>query len=131
MRLTKTQIFLHIRVVRLKSLLYAFLAIQNAPSEDSDQTARKLGIFAGCPCPKVRFLTLRLKQANTEYQKASLSMKVPHGLFENLSYLATEKSYALNLAQIVLSIYYKSDLINPAQETTPLLRPSLGLTCST
>ena len=33
----------------------AYLAIQNAPSEDSDQTARMrrlIRIFAGCACPK-------------------------------------------------------------------------------
>ena len=39
------------------------LAIQNAPSEDSDQTARMrslIRIFAGCTCPEVRFLTLRI-----------------------------------------------------------------------
>ena len=49
----------------------ALVAIQNAPSEDSDQTARMrrlIWIFAGriCPvrmraCPMVRFLTLRVK----------------------------------------------------------------------
>ena len=39
---------------------FASLAIQNAPSEDSDQTARMcrlIWIFAGRTCPKVRFLT--------------------------------------------------------------------------
>ena len=39
------------------------LVIQNAPSEDSDQTARMrrlIRIFTGRTCPKVRFLTLRL-----------------------------------------------------------------------
>ena len=41
----------------------AGLAIQNAPSEDSDQTARMrklIWIFAGRTDPTVRFLTLRL-----------------------------------------------------------------------
>ena len=40
------------------------LCIQNAPSEDSDQTARMrrlIWIFAGCTCTKVRFLMLRMK----------------------------------------------------------------------
>ena len=42
---------------------FASLAFQNAPSEDSDQTARKrrlIWIFAERTCQKVRFLTLRL-----------------------------------------------------------------------
>ena len=41
---------------------FASLAIQNASSEDSDQTARMrrlIWIFAGRTCPKLRFLTLR------------------------------------------------------------------------
>ena len=43
---------------------FASLAIQNAHSEDSDQTAqmrRLIWIFAGRTCPEIRFLTLRLK----------------------------------------------------------------------
>ena len=42
---------------------FASLAIQNPPSEDSDQTAqmrRLIWIFSVRTCPKVRFLTLRL-----------------------------------------------------------------------
>ena len=41
----------------------AFLAILNAPSEETDQAARMrrlIWIFAGRLCPKVRFLTLFL-----------------------------------------------------------------------
>ena len=41
----------------------ASLAIQNAPSEDSDQTSRMrrlIGIFAGRTCAQVRYRTLRL-----------------------------------------------------------------------
>ena len=41
---------------------FASLAIQNAPSEDSDQTAQMrslIWIFAGRTCPKERFLTSR------------------------------------------------------------------------
>ena len=40
------------------------MAIQNAPGEDSDQTARMrslIWIFTGRTSPKVRFLSLRLK----------------------------------------------------------------------
>ena len=67
-RRTKTQISLRIRTVRSESSLSAWrnlasLAIQNAPSEDSDQTARMrrlIWIFAGRTCPMVRFLPLRI-----------------------------------------------------------------------
>ena len=41
----------------------ACMAIQNAPREDSDQTARMrrlIWIFSGCTCPKVLFQTLSL-----------------------------------------------------------------------
>ena len=63
---TETQISLRIRAVWSESSLsawrnFASLAIQAAPSEDSDQTARMrmlIGIFTGGTCPKVRFLTL-------------------------------------------------------------------------
>ena len=66
-RPTKTQISLRIRTVWSESSLsvwrnFAYLAIQNAPSEDSDQTARMrrlIWIFAWRTCPKVHFLTLR------------------------------------------------------------------------
>ena len=65
-RPTKTQISLHIRAVCSKSSLSAWeniapLAIQNAPSKDSSQTARirrLIWIFAGRICPKLCFLTL-------------------------------------------------------------------------
>ena len=43
---------------------FASLAIQNAPTEDSDQTGSMptlIRIFAGHTCPKVRFLALWLK----------------------------------------------------------------------
>ena len=67
-RPTKTQIRLRILAVWSESSLsasrnFASLAIQNAPSEDSDQTARMrrlIWIFAGRTCPKVRFLMLQL-----------------------------------------------------------------------
>ena len=67
-RPTKTQISLRIRTVWSEPSLsawrnFASLAIQNAASEDSDQTARKRRLiwnFAGRPCPKVGFLTLGL-----------------------------------------------------------------------
>ena len=42
---------------------FASLAVQNAHGADSEQTARMLRliwIFAGCSCPKVRFLKLLL-----------------------------------------------------------------------
>ena len=64
---TKTQISLRIHAAWLKSSLsawrnFASLAIQNAPSEDSDQTARMrslIRIFAGRTCSKFFFrLTL-------------------------------------------------------------------------
>ena len=68
MRPTKTPISLRIRAVWSESSLtawrnFASLGIQNAPSEDSDQTVRMrrlIWIFAGRTCMKVRFLTLRL-----------------------------------------------------------------------
>ena len=64
-RPTKSQISLRIRAVWSESSPSAWsnftiLAIQNAPSEDSDQTAqmrRLIWIFAGRTCPKIRFLT--------------------------------------------------------------------------
>ena len=67
-RPTKTQISLRMRTVWLEYSLsawrnFASLAIQIAPSEDSDQTARMrrlIWIFAGRTYLKVRFLTLRL-----------------------------------------------------------------------
>ena len=53
---------------------FASLAIQNAPSEDSDQTARMrrlIWIFAGRTCPTVRFLTLRFNyKSNSEARRA-------------------------------------------------------------
>ena len=68
-RPTQTQIRLRIRAVWSESSLsawrnFASLAIQNAPSEDSDQTAwmrRLIWIFARRTCPKVHFLTLGFK----------------------------------------------------------------------
>ena len=78
-RPSKTQISLRVRSVWLESSLSAWrtiapLAVQNAPSEGSDQTAQmrrliwifaertysKVRIFAGHIYSKVRFLTLRL-----------------------------------------------------------------------
>ena len=46
---------------------FVSLVTQNAPSEDSDQTARMrslIWIFAGRTCPKVHFLMLRRKSAD-------------------------------------------------------------------
>ena len=68
-RPTETKISMRIRAVWSECSLsawrnFASLAIQNVRSEDSDQTTRMrrlLWIFAGRTCPKVRFLTLRLK----------------------------------------------------------------------
>ena len=64
-RPTKTQIRLRMRTVWSESSLsewrnFASLAIQNAPSEDSDHIARMrrmIWVFSGGTCPKVRFLT--------------------------------------------------------------------------
>ena len=64
-RPTKTQIRLRMRAVWSESSLdawrnFAWLAIENELSEDSDQTARipnVIWIFAGCTWSKVRFLT--------------------------------------------------------------------------
>ena len=66
-RPTKTQISLRIRAVCSESSLSAWrnlvsLAIQNTPSEGSDQTAwmrRLIWIFTGCICSKLRCRTLR------------------------------------------------------------------------
>ena len=68
MRPSKTQISLRICAVWSKSSLSAWrniasLAIQDAPSEDSDQTARMrrlIWIFVGRTCTKVCLLMLRL-----------------------------------------------------------------------
>ena len=77
--LTKTQIILRIPAVWSESSLSAwrnfkFLAIQNAPGEDSDQIARMrrlIWIFAGRTSAKVCFLTLQLtlfeSYANNNY----------------------------------------------------------------
>ena len=69
MRQTKTQISLRIRAVWLESSFaawrhFASFGIQNAPGDDSDQTARGcrlIWIFTGHTRCKVRFLTLRLR----------------------------------------------------------------------
>ena len=69
---TKIQISLRMRAVWSESSLsawryFASLAIQKAPSEDSDQTAQMRSLiwnFAGRTCPKVCFLTLRSNFAN-------------------------------------------------------------------
>ena len=75
-RPTTTQISLRIHAVWLESSLsarrnFASLAIRNAPSEDSDQTARMrrlIWIFAGRTHPKVRFLTFGLVNMNNLIQ---------------------------------------------------------------
>ena len=74
-RQTKTQISLCIRAVWSESLLPALrnsasLAIQNAPSEDSDQTARMLRlilIFAGPTCPTVADVSFIYRYRNYVY----------------------------------------------------------------
>ena len=51
---------------------FASSAIQNAPSEHSDQTARMrrlIWIFVGCTCPKERFEPLRFVCYLTEHMK--------------------------------------------------------------
>ena len=66
---TMTQINLHICAVWSEFLLSAWgnfvsFPIQNASSDDSDQTARMrmlIWFFSGRKCPKVRFLTFRIK----------------------------------------------------------------------
>ena len=68
-RLAETQISRRMHTVWSESSLsawrnFASLAIQNASSEDSDQTVwmrRLIWSFAGRICPMLRFLTLRLK----------------------------------------------------------------------
>ena len=60
----------------LRSLhkIYAYLAISNAPCEDSDQTARMrrlIWIFIGRTCPKECFLTLRFILSKTRLTCAS------------------------------------------------------------
>ena len=67
-RPTKTQISLHSRAVWSEYSLSTWrnlvsLAIRNALSEDSDQTARMrrlIWIFVGRTCPEIRFWTFRL-----------------------------------------------------------------------
>ena len=54
--------FYRIFYTHRKKAIY-IMAIQNAVSEDSDQTARMrklIWIFAGRACPKIRLLILRL-----------------------------------------------------------------------
>ena len=56
----------------------AFLAIQNAPWEDSDQTARMrslIWIFAGRSCQKVRFLMMPLEWCYTAIKEALCCMQ--------------------------------------------------------
>ena len=87
-RPTKTQISLRIRAVRSEFSFsawrnFASLAIQNAPSEDSDQIARMrrlIWIFAGRTCHDVRFLTLRFNWFAT-------------GIFDTLSHRVTCLSF--------------------------------------
>ena len=75
-RPTKTQISLRIRAVWSESSLsawrnFVFLAIQNALSEDSDQTARMrrlIGIFDERAYLKVRFWTFRLLLLSHPFQ---------------------------------------------------------------
>ena len=113
MRPTKTQIGLRIRTVWLELLLSAWrhvasLAIQNAPSEDSDQPAqvrRLIWISTGGTCPKIRFLPFRLicklwKQSNcskNERKHKSVLTLICYGS------LKTCKSYSSRKIHIIFS----------------------------
>ena len=62
----------------VKLYRYIFVMIQNAPSEDSHQTApvlRLVWIFTGCICPKKCFLTLWLTAYMFLHLKAPYSSK--------------------------------------------------------
>ena len=78
MRQIQNQMCLHIHAVHIYAACsesslpawgnFASLTIQNALSEDSDQTVqlhRLIRIFAGRTCPKIRFLTLRHTHTHT------------------------------------------------------------------
>ena len=83
----KTQLSLRIFAIWTEFVLsaccdFAPLAIQNALGEDSDQTARMrslIWIFAERICPKVRFLTLRLKMSlrGMRTANAKISLRIP------------------------------------------------------
>ena len=85
---TKTQISLRIRAVWSESSLSAFrkivsLTIENAPSEDSDQTAqmrRLIWIFAGRTFTKARFLTLRFIFSVFQASSVRTGMWWEHGI---------------------------------------------------
>ena len=82
----KKKISERIRAVWSESSLFtwrnfASMAIQNVPSEDSDQTVRMrrlIWIFAGCTYPKVSFLTLRSRYS------LNCSCHSVHPLFDNI-----------------------------------------------
>ena len=62
--LTKFNLRSLVRVFAVRMKNFASFAIQNAPSENSDQTARMrrlVWIFAGRTWPEVRFLTLQFE----------------------------------------------------------------------
>ena len=70
---------------------YASLAFQDIyASEDSDQTTRMrrlIWIFAGCTCPKIRFLTLRIKWKTVPWKKSmsySFSVLTIHSTFTDI-----------------------------------------------
>ena len=75
-RITMTQISLRISVIWSDSSMSAWrnfapLSIQNAPNEDSDQTARMrslIWIFAGHTCRKLHFLPLWPIALNTYFR---------------------------------------------------------------
>ena len=77
-------------------------AIQNAPSEDSDQTAHLrslIWIFAGCTWPKVRFLTRSKVRFCIPYScilfggYGALGHSIDKQKLKQLKHVATEKEF--------------------------------------
>ena len=113
--LLKTQISLRIHGIRLKYSLsawrnFASLAIQNAPSEDSDQTAHLrslIWIFAGRTCQKVRFLTLRPLLCH----KMSLASKIKemtHNFTNICGYATNDRSDQLRIHSLIMTFSVSS-----------------------
>ena len=115
MRTTKTQNSLRICAVWPESLLsvlgnFASLAIQNAPSEDSDQSARMrrlIWIFAWRTCPKVRFQTLRFRSMDT---LETNTMRPTRNIYTKNSLLAIHTGRATPDAQ---ALYLESTYRTP------------------
>ena len=84
----KTEISLRIHTVWSLCSLSAWrnitsLVFENAPSDDSDQTARMrrlIWIFAGRTCQKVPFLTLRLNYLNDTFSVIAVHIFALWGL---------------------------------------------------